>query len=717
MKHVILDKLRTFGRSAVLQSLQNGMVMLIPILMIGSFSLIFSNLPIPALQGFMQTFLDGVLADVLQWLYDATFGLLSLYMLVTISLCFARRSNGQVPVYGAVLASMGSFAVISGIFSDVPIANALGVNGLFVAIFCALAASALYKAFARSEWMTSYMLSRGSNELFYQSMRAMLPIFLTILTFVGGNWILLKIFQISSLQQGITALVITLFNKVGASLLGGLLYVFVASFLWMLGFHGSNMLEEMMQTVFVAPIAVNVEAFAAGRQATEIMSKTFLDVFAMLGGCGSALCLLVALLVFARHKSSQQLARLSALPALFNINEMLLFGLPVVLNPIFFIPFLITPIVLTLISYGAIAVGLVPVPITQVQWTTPILISGFLATGSFAGVILQLVNIAIGVLIYWPFIRLFEQETAYNVQQTTHEMEDLVRQSETSTTPIRLLMEQSTCGPVAQMLIADLKYAVERGQMTLFYQPQYDDRDVCIGAEALMRWEHPLCGMLYPPLVIQLAQESGILGRLECMIVRSVVHDIRAMELGIGKPVPQISVNLSSNTLQTEEFITFLDELMRKYPTRPGSWAIEVTEQTAFNIDPRIHQKMQHIKKYGISLIIDDFSMGHTSLKYLQSELFDMVKLDGALVREMQTNPRCEEIVASIVRLSHSLNFSVLAEQIETVEQRDRLKQIGCCQYQGYLYSPAIPRQKLMERLKQMPAPKAIAPEATTGPR
>ena len=134
---------------------------------------------------------------------------------------------------------------------------------------------------------------------------------------------------------------------------------------------------------------------------------------------------------------------------------------------------------------------------------------------------------------------------------------------------------------------------------------------------------------------------------------------------------------------------------------------MELTEQTALSGTKAMMDLLFGLRKFGAKLILDDFGMVHSSMLYLQNNEFDIVKLDGSLVRELLTNARCTQIISSIVYLSNSLGFSMIAEFVETETQRDKLLEIGCTIYQGYLYSPALPFAEFLHYLEQHASPPA----------
>ena len=163
----------------------------------------------------------------------------------------------------------------------------------------------------------------------------------------------------------------------------------------------------------------------------------------------------------------------------------------------------------------------------------------------------------------------------------------------------------------------------------------------------------------------------------------------------------QISVNVTSSQLDQADFVDVLRGLLEHYAVTPQNLGLEVTEQTALSSSRLMRERIEAIHGLGVQILMDDFGMGHTSLLYLQDKQFDVVKLDGSLVKGLLKNERCGDIISSIVYLSESLGFSIVAEYVETPEQRDKLRELGCLNYQGYLYSPAIPFDQFVVYLKE----------------
>ena len=690
LKQMIMKCYEWMNRSKILLCIRSGLAMLIPVLLIGSFALVFRSLPIPAYQEFIHSFLSGAIDLFFYYINSATFGILSIYFLVSISLCysqqiFSERRNG----YGTVFASLIAFVIFSGSVTTegLEISN-FGVTGLFTAIVCALGASFCYEKFSKSIRKFAHYYTAGEDDTFHDVLMTLIPILGVSIVFSAINAILAVVFDVSSFHTLCMELMNKIFSNMGRSLWTALLFEFLLHLLWFFGIHGSNVLEPVCQQIFVPALEVNQELIAEGLPATEIYSKTFFDVFVIMGGCGSVMCLLIAVLLFSKRRSNRNLSKLATIPMIFNINEIMVFGMPIVLNGIFLIPFLLTPMLFILTSTFAMKLGLVPIPVNHVEWTTPILWSGYLATGSVSGIVLQLINLFLGVMIYRPFIKIYDEERLKNAHERMNRLVSMIKESEESRKPLRLLSLTGEMGVIVKNLVDDFEYYLISQKPKLFYQPQFDQNSKCIGVEALLRWKHPLYGMVYPPLVVQIAEETENLLRLEENIFRTVYDDLGQLIEIIGEDA-KISINVTGHTIQVEEFEQFLFQLKEEYPEYCRNVMVEITEQATLLFRDELVERLSRIKDMGYRLAIDDFSMGNTSVKYLQTNVFDVVKLDGSLTKDILYNDRTRDIIESITKLSHNFNIQVIAEFVETKEQRNALEKAGCYLYQGYLYSPA----------------------------
>lgn len=701
MKKKTTSLFKKIERMKLIRSLSGGLVMIIPVVMIGSFSLLLRSLPIEAYQQFIQNVWNGSLVSILNLFYEASFGMISVFLAFSVGITYARiYAKSTDHIYGAAICSLLCFFIFAGVASDSFEKTSLGPTGMFTALLCALGASALYTWLKRMNPFESNIFSEGADLTYNNAVSVIIPAMITVVVFGLLHFMISTLTGTSSFHQLFVNTVDTLFLHMGRTFESGLLYVCLSSVMWFFGIHGSNVLESVSLQLFTPAIVINSAAAAAGQPATEIVTKTFIDCFVLMGGCGAAICLLLATMFFSRQASSRNLMKAAAFPILFNINELLIFGYPVIFNPMMLIPFVLTPIVCYINAYFATSMGLLPMTVMQVEWTTPIFMSGYLSTQSISGVLMQLINVLCGVMVYAPFVRHFDRERINDAKEGMQELIEKLQLSEAQGTLLQLTEMQGKLGTISRSLVEELKAAFDHQEIEMYYQPQCDSQNHCFGAEALLRWNHPLYGRIYPPLIIKLASEAGILFELETNIIKTVIEDERKLNQAFEKKL-MISVNVSAETLQDEQFESFILKLAEEQGNHFENMSLEVTEQMALTPSEKTSSILKSIHHTGMGLIIDDFSMGHTSLNYLQQDTFDMVKLDGGLVKGLLNNTRCRDIISSILYLSQSMGFEVLAEYVENEQLKEELMKIGCHYYQGYLFSPAVNKAKLVQYVKQ----------------
>lgn len=240
---------------------------------------------------------------------------------------------------------------------------------------------------------------------------AALPSAFIIISLFALLYAIFVAFGVTNIIGAFYALVQKPFMSMANTYASALILALIVPFLWFFGLHGSNMIEPLMQTLNAPAIEENIKAIEAGKVAPNIVNKPFFDSFVNLGGTGATLALLIAIyLVGRKSKSMMTVINLSIAPGCFNINEPVIFGLPIVLNPILFIPLILTPAVLVTISYFATKFGLIPAATVMPPWVTPPVIGGMLATNSWQGGVLAAVNLVIAILIYILFVRMAVRE-------------------------------------------------------------------------------------------------------------------------------------------------------------------------------------------------------------------------------------------------------------------------------------------------------------------
>ena len=688
----LIKKMSFIGRTVKI-----GLSMVIPILFIGSFTVLLNSFPVQSYQVFLDTFMGGILRSLLLIVQVTTVGVLAIYMTISLNISYMNQTvEGERLVYrfGSLMCCLTGFFILVGFFTGEPDLTLLSGQGVFSALLSGLVGSVLYEKFAKMFKGKKGVFVDGADSAFNASLSVIKPFLCVIICFALFNYLIRACFQVESVQHLFMKVMDALFLRMHRSYFSGLLFTLLISIMWWFGIHGNNVLNQVSMDMF-APIIPG-----------EIVSKSFIDTFVIMGGTGCLIGLLLAMMIFGKRSSTRKLTRMAFIPCVFNVSELLVFGFPVIYNPMMLIPLILSPALCYTAAFLLTKVGFMPEVTTFVQWTTPPLLSGYMATGSVRGIIVQVLNIIISTACYAPFVVLNEKKAMNEFSSAMDELVAVLKKSEETTEEVVLTEYEGNVGRLAKLLVSDLQdslYAssVEETEVSvesplkMKYQPQYDNTGKCIGAEALLRWEHVRFGAVYPPLVIRLAKESGDLYNLETFIIEKSVRDSADFR-NVYDESFKLSVNVTVTTLYDERFISFLQSIAEKYMLRTGNICIEITEETELVTTEETGELIRRIRNYGYTFALDDFSMGHTSLQYLQHNQFDLVKLDGNLVKSLLTNERTKEIISSIVYLSHSLDFKVLAEYVETEEQKNALEEVGCLLYQGYLYSPAVDREKLL---------------------
>ena len=680
-----------FQQFSLIKSIRDGLVNMIPILIIGAFALILKSFPIPAYTEFINTFMNGFLYSLFEFVYSATFGVLSIYMTLSISRSYMKVQKERDIVHGgAIFVSILCFFILAGaLLPEFGLKN-MGPQSMFLAIIAGFGASSLYIVFFKLfRKRNRYILSNGADRELNRMLSTLAPITVVALIFALVDLIIIRIFNADSFHSLYISLLTKLFEGGKDGFIKGFFFVLLSSILWFFGIHGSDALEGAMSETFAKGIDINIALYEAGEAPTEVLTKEFFDCFVLMGGCGTTICLLIAILVFSKNRARKSLGLTAAFPMAFNINELMVFGLPIIFNPIMLIPFLVVPLVCYSTSYIAISTGIVPMIFNKVEWTTPVLLGGYFATKSIAGSLLQLFNIILGTFIYMPFIKLLDKQSLKDNKNNYEKFIEYYKHNEFNLQNEKIIELNSSHGDFAKELCADLRHDLIKN-MDMFYQPQYNYKNECIGVEALLRWKHPDYGYLYPPIVIKLVTECDLLSTLEKAIIKRVLSEKEDIYSKYGEGI-KISVNVTGTTIVKEDFIEYLEELNEEYHFKDSNFCIEITEKEELHLDEDTVGLLYKIRDLGLKLAIDDFSMGQTSINYLKYNLFDIIKIDGVLVRGVVSSPNCREIISSVSELAKSLQLTIIAEYVENEELKEALHEIGCDHYQGYLYSAAKP--------------------------
>ncbi|MGJ9382844.1 sensor domain-containing phosphodiesterase [Salipaludibacillus sp. CF4.18] len=246
----------------------------------------------------------------------------------------------------------------------------------------------------------------------------------------------------------------------------------------------------------------------------------------------------------------------------------------------------------------------------------------------------------------------------------------------------------------------ELRQAVKLNEFVLYYQPQVDlINNEIIGLEALIRWEHQTLGTIPPNDFINIAEETGLINPIGEWVLRRACEDVRALS-SQGYPSFRLSVNISGIQFRQPDLVESIRDIITDTGINPTNLVLEVTESTLVdNIDFTDHQ-LDNLKSLGVHIALDDFGTLYSSINYLKYLPMDIMKIDRSFVQYIESEKKDLEILKTIIQLGKNLNLKVLAEGIETNEQLSKLKELGCEEGQGYLFSRPLPIKELKKVLR-----------------
>jgi EAL domain-containing protein (putative c-di-GMP-specific phosphodiesterase class I) len=245
-----------------------------------------------------------------------------------------------------------------------------------------------------------------------------------------------------------------------------------------------------------------------------------------------------------------------------------------------------------------------------------------------------------------------------------------------------------------------LRKALEYDELTIHYQPKVAiQTGQIVGMEALVRWEHPILGIISPVEFIPVAEDTGLILPIGEWVLRTACKQNRIWQKG-GYPHLRVAVNLSSIQFQDEQLVEKIRHILAETTLDSADLELEITESIAIKNAEQVVHKLHELKQIGIKISIDDFGTGYSSLSYLKKFPIDTLKIDKAFIDDITVNV---SIPRAIIAMAQSLHLHVTAEGVETSEQMSILHELGCDDMQGYFYSKPLPAEAFEQLLKRKP--------------
>lgn len=409
LENVLLPVADKLNNNRYLTALRDGFMVALPLIIFGSIFVVLANLP----------FLDKLIGKDAYSAYQSALGpasaatltIMGLFVIIGIGSKLTEHYGGE-SLYGGV-AALAAFLILTpqtfeGVNGVIP-TSSLGAQGMFVGILTAFIAAELYRFFTQRGW--TLKMPNGVPDAVASSFSALIPITLTLSTFLIVR-VIFEYLPYGSVQNFVYDVVQAPLTSLGSGLPATIVAVLLIQVFWFFGLHGQIIVNSVFDPIWYALANENLQAFQAGEELPHIVSKQFIDSFIVgMGGSGMTLAVILGIFIIGKSRQMKELGKIGAPAGLFNVNEPIIFGLPIIMNPLAFIPWLLAPVIVAVFTYFVMATGIVPPPTgVIVPWTTPTILNGALATNSWQGGVLQAVNIFIVFTIWWPFLRIMDKQ-------------------------------------------------------------------------------------------------------------------------------------------------------------------------------------------------------------------------------------------------------------------------------------------------------------------
>ena len=406
----LVPPMAKIGTQRHLLAIRNGVVSTLSLILIGTFFMVFINLPFPGWNEFIAPYSATIVLP-----FRITMGLMAIYATFVMGSDLAK-SYGLDSVTGGIL-SLGTFFMLQVPVNvltpeEAPLGwvlpmSSLGASGMFAGILSMIFAVEVYRFFKKRN--ITIKMPEQVPPAVARSFEALIPGAVILTT----TWLIRSVAGFD-VNAALLSLFEPLTNILGNNLLGVLLPMFLIHLLWSFGIHGMSIVGAVVRPMWLIMLDENAKALADGTAATKlpyIAPEQFYQWTVTIGGAGATIVVSVLFLFFCKSKFLKEVGRFSIIPGIFNINEPMIFGAPMMLNPYMFIPFNLVPLVLTIISYFAVKLEMVNRFTVLPTWTLPAPIGGYLSAGNdWRVVVLIVINTLIAFIIYYPFVKAYDKK-------------------------------------------------------------------------------------------------------------------------------------------------------------------------------------------------------------------------------------------------------------------------------------------------------------------
>ena len=651
-----LARLNRFGQNRVLMSLREGFIALLPYYVIMATTILASELLVtvnsnsPHIQSLVLlvqrcnqilVVLFPLLVVVsVSYQFSRHLRLLSIFSTIFTSMCFICFSDFGAKLVGEVEAGGAFFSLYA----------------VFLAVFCPYLLSKLSRV-QMLKFSSSQLLSPFLKEHINLIAPSVITFFFLLI--IQHFLSMLGVPRTGQFSLAFDNEVLILIRSIGASLL------------WFIGVHGINVYDSIFDNSVLSEVLPN-----------GLSVSNFFNLFVYVGG--NVIGATLACLWIGKRHNSQAIAKISLPFSLFNISEIIIYGLPLVCNPIMLIPTLTITVFHCLAGLLFIHLDVWQFSGADISWLTPVFIDAWWATGDWTLILYQAVVIVIDMLIFMPFIYVHDRLNNPDVQARNLKDKLAFNQHAQITSETRFTLSQ-TDNMTKDMELSRALKVLNDGELTLYYQPKLSSsNNQVLGFEALLRLIDKK-GEVISPWFISVLGQNQMSQLIDGWVVEQVGRDLEFAR--IRGLIPHVSVNLHPHTLGNIEVVNRLIEISETFPEQIE---VEILETSLDMDNPTVNEQLKRIRNAQLPIAIDDFGSGYSNLSRLFGFAPEVIKLDKSLLMA-STDKKGINNYKKLTAMCRGLGYKIVAEGVETKEQLELVKMAKVDLVQGWIFSPALP--------------------------
>lgn len=685
---VILFKVNeTMQSNIYLTAIRHGFSYTMPFLLLSAFTYVFDGIVADLISNFVPNFNKSAIVILTENLRNAVMKTIPIIIIfgITFSLINSQKTFltsylSYMSLIGIILIFTCYFYVFLNTKDDNHTFIFMDINNPFFIFSLTFLIIIPFILLSKYIYKLSHARQRSYDHVYETNYLNVLELTIPFVVVLFSFFIIIAVLESSLLKFDLSAMTLNTVNLIKDSS-AYFIFIFIdflRNSLFFFGIHRLELYDYLFnQATFIHQTKVDMSNL-------NIVEAYYRNNFLYLGGAGATLGLIMASLVLGKKNHYSYMIKISLVPSLFNINEILIFGLPIIFNFVFLIPFLITPTIIALVDLLIFSFYPIKTQVADLDWAIPIFISGFIATGNFKGAILQLINLIIATAIYYPFVKAsFHQEKYIYLKEKNNILEESLTRLQTEN--YYYTFRDDMTGSLARYFSLKIKKSLAKDEIGLKYDPVFDMQEKNIFAlKVYLKWHHKI--HIPSRILTTIAQEVGYIKNILLWEIENVVRQMQVWH-NTGHEIPVI-LRIEAIDIANYDIATILIDTLKSKYIDPKYLYLEIKESMELSTSPSFKTAIDELKDFGVKCIIEEFSFSHSVADYMNNLDIYGLEVYYPLVKHISQDNQSRIIFDNIIKFCNKLNMILICDNVKDKDYYLVLKSMKQRYMQGsYFYS------------------------------